>query len=215
MSNNIEKLMVKKSNQTDIYYTIAKKERTEIKIKASKFIATVSYASTKEEAIEFLNQIKAEFHDASHNCFAYRIGATGMEYRFSDDGEPSGSAGKPILFALKKYDYSDIIVIVTRYFGGTKLGVGGLARAYSESAGEVLALCEKKPVYITIPVKIFCTYEDLPAIKKLIANYAINSEEIFHDAIEIKADIQKSKIEEFKGLVTSVTRGRAGVVKEL
>jgi uncharacterized YigZ family protein len=212
MSRLNERIMGKESNQNDIYYTIAKKERAEIKVKASKFIATASYASTKEEAIKFHNIIWAEFHDASHNCFAYRIGATGMEFRFSDDGEPSGSAGKPILFALKKYDYSDIIVIVTRYFGGTKLGVGGLARAYSDAACEVLEMCEKKPVYITVPVKIFCTYEDLSAVKKVLSNYAIETHEDFRDAIEIIASIQKSKVSEFIELITSVSHGRAGVV---
>ena len=88
--------------EKDFYYTVNKHARSEIKIKGSKFIASVKNVSTKDDAEEFIRQISAEFHDATHNCFAYRIGESGLEFRYSDDGEPSGSAGKPILFSLNK-----------------------------------------------------------------------------------------------------------------
>lgn len=198
--------------ENDRYFTIAKPLRTEIKIKGSKFIASVSSVSDKTSALEFLEAIRSEFFDATHNCFAYRIGFDGMEFRSSDDGEPSGSAGKPILFTLKKFDYSDIIVVVTRYFGGTKLGVGGLARAYSGSAADVLAKCERNIIPRTIPVKVFCTYEDVSRIKKLTEDNSIRFEENYADVVEYLAYIPLSKIEYFTAKVNSLTNGRAGTL---
>jgi uncharacterized YigZ family protein len=197
---------------TDIYYTIEEQQRTELKVKSSKFIATAIPVPNKETAMAALGTIRTEFFDARHNCFAYRFGYDGMIFRFSDSGEPNGSAGKPILFAIKKYELSDLIVIVTRYFGGTKLGVGGLARAYGDVTESVLELCIKKPVYITKPVKVFCTYEDVNVVKQLISKYAVSFEEYYQDAVEIVANLPKSKIEEFISHLTQVTAGRAGTV---
>jgi uncharacterized YigZ family protein len=204
--------MITKSNDSDIYYSIEARERQELKVKGSRFIATVSPANSKWEAIAFIDTIKAEFFDATHNCWAYRIGFDGLEYRSSDDGEPSGSAGKPILFAIQKHDLTDIVVVVTRYFGGTKLGIGPLARAYSDSASSVLNLCTKKPVYRTITLKIFCTYEDYQTVKKIVIRDAIEFKESFQDAVEIIADIPISKSEIFAQEIQDQTSGRAGTV---
>lgn len=194
----------------DKYYTIEKKERAELKVKSSRFIATANHVVNKDEAMEFLNSIRKEFHDATHNCFAYRFGDSGLEFRSSDDGEPSGSSGKPILFTIQKYDVSDVIVVVTRYFGGTKLGIGGLARAYSEAASMVLSECIKKEVYKTQQVRIFCVYEDLNVVKKIIDSTAVSYEEYYADAIEFVAKIPISEIEEFCLKIQSMTNGRAG-----
>ena len=204
--------MTDKIGENDVYYTSLRPERTEIKIKGSRFIASAKSVSSKEEAISYLNDIKSEFHDARHNCFAYRIGKEGMEFRASDDGEPSGSAGKPILFTIKKYGLTDIIVVVTRYFGGTKLGVGGLARAYSDSSEETLKISKRKPIYIVNPVKIFCTYEDINAVKRLVDEYSINFQDYYADSIEINANIPASQAKRFSAELTSKTSGRAGCI---
>lgn len=204
--------MIAKSNDSDIYYSIEARERYESKVKGSRFIATVSPANSKWEAIAFIDTIKAEFFDATHNCWAYRIGFDGLEYRSSDDGEPSGSAGKPILFAIQKHDLTDIVVVVTRYFGGTKLGIGPLARAYSDAASSVLNLCTKKPVYRTITLKIFCTYEDYQTVKKIVIRDAIEFKESFQDAVEIIADIPISKSDILAQDILEQTSGRAGTV---
>lgn len=196
----------------DFYYTIAKPFRAEQKIKGSKFIASVASVSTRDEALLFLEQIRSEFFDATHNCFAYRIGPTGLEYRAADDGEPSGSAGKPILFAITKFELSDIIVVVTRYFGGTKLGVGGLARAYSSTTELALSQCERKAIHITAPVKVLCTYEDVSTIKKLIDEYAVSFSEHYSDAVEFIVNLHLSKMVEFQNKVIANTNGRAGVI---
>lgn len=200
------------SVKSDIYYTIEHKERTEIKVKGSKFIASAMPVADKQEALAFLSDLRSEFHDASHNCFAYKIGPEGMEFRYSDDGEPNGTGGKPILFSIQKYALSDILVVVTRFFGGTKLGVGGLARAYGDSANEVLKISKKRPVYIIVPVRVYCTYEDIDPVKRIVGKMAITFEEEYHDAVEMLANIPRSKVDEFKETITSSTGGRAGTV---
>ncbi|MES2767433.1 MAG: YigZ family protein [Bacteroidota bacterium] len=196
----------------DTYYTISSVIRSEIKIKGSRFIGSAIPAADKETAMAALEKIRKEFFDATHNCFAYRFGSDGLEFRTADDGEPNGSAGKPILFSIQKAQVSDILVVVTRYFGGTKLGVGGLARAYSESAGDVLSKCEIVPVHRTTAVKVFCTYEDVDIIKKLIEKNAVNFEQNYHDAVEFIAYIPQSQVESFTHSVTSQTNARAGTV---
>ena len=210
--NDKENIAENQSVQADFYLTIEEQTRTEIKVKKSKFIATACPTSTKDKAKEILGTVRTEFFDASHNCFAYRIGNQGLDFRASDDGEPNGSAGKPILFTIKKYDLSDLIVVVTRYFGGTKLGVGGLARAYSDSAEAVLQMCKQKKVHITKQIKVFCTYDDLNIIKHLISEFAISFEESYHDAVEIIAEIPMSKVVVFNNRVTEASSGRAGTL---
>lgn len=205
--NKIENIY---SQNPDFYFTINQEKRIEIKVKSSKFIASAYPADSKEKAKEILGTVRTEFFDASHNCFAYRIGYLGMDFRASDDGEPNGSAGKPILFTIKKFDLSDLIVIVTRYFGGTKLGIGGLARAYSNATEEVLKICEKKKVHITKNIQIFCTYDDLNIVKHILNEFALNTKENYLDAIEIIAEIHSNKITEFQRKITELTSGRAG-----
>jgi len=212
MQNKKNILEPKKTVIPDFYLTIEEQVRTELKVRNSKFITTATPSSTKEKAKEILGTIRTEFFDASHNCFAYRIGNQGLDFRASDDGEPKGSAGKPILFAIQKYDLSDLIVVVTRYFGGTKLGVGGLARAYSDATEAVLQLCKQKKVHITKPVKIFCTYEDLNIIKNILSEFAVSFKETYLDAIQIIAEIPISKIEFFNKRIAESTNGRAGTL---
>jgi uncharacterized YigZ family protein len=186
----------------------------EIKIKGSRFIANAGPADTKGTALDFLDSLKAKYHNATHNCYAYRIGKDGLNYRAVDDGEPAGSAGKPILFSITKHNLSDIIVVVTRYFGGTKLGVGGLSRAYGEITNNVLDICKIQPVYITVNLKVFCTYEDLDDVKKIIHEFAVSFDENYQDAIEFNVQIPISQVENFKIGIISQTSGRAGVLEE-
>lgn len=200
------------SSPTDFYYTIQQRERTSIKVRGSEFIATAIPVTSKDQALKELESLRSEFWDATHNCFAYRIGKGGLEFRTSDDGEPSGSAGKPILFVLHKYDVSDILMVITRYYGGTKLGVGGLARAYSDSSSAVLELCVKIPVYSTKDIKVLCMYEDVDIVRRIIDSYAINSDSEYRDAVEFIARIPESQCEIFMNEIISATSGRAGAM---
>jgi len=196
----------------DFYHTIESPVREEIKIKGSRFIASVAPVIQKEDAEEFISTIRKEFYDATHNCFAYKIGESGAIYRSSDDGEPSGSAGKPILFSIQKSGFSDIVVVVTRFYGGTKLGIGPLARAYSESANVALEKCVSKKIDLTKLVKVYCIYEDINVIKRLLSEYAVSIEEYYTDSIEIEAQIPLSLVDEFKDKLVATTNARAGVV---
>lgn len=197
---------------TDFYFTIQQKERASIKVRGSEFIATAIPVTSKDQAIKELEILRSEFWDATHNCFAYRIGMGGLEFRTSDDGEPSGSAGKPILFVLHKYDVSDILMVITRYYGGTKLGVGGLARAYSDASSAVLEQCVKIPVYSSKDIRVLCIYEDVAIIRRIIDAYAINSDSEYRDAVEFIARIPESQCEAFMNEIISATSGRAGAM---
>jgi uncharacterized YigZ family protein len=195
----------------DAYCTIAARERAEIVVKGSRFIASVAHATAKEDALAFVEGIRKEFYDATHNCFAYRLGPQGLNFRASDDGEPSGTAGKPMLFVLQKHEVSDVVAVVTRYFGGTKLGVGPLARAYSDALVEAMNLCKKREVLLTSALRVFCVYEDVAVVKRLLHQHAVRYEEHYADAVEFVAYFLNSKVAEFPELLTNATAGRAGV----
>lgn len=196
----------------DAYCTLAARERAEIVMKGSRFIASVAPVATKEDALAFIETIRKEFYDATHNCFAYRLGPQGLNFRTSDDGEPSGTAGKPMLFVLQKHEVSDVVAVVTRYFGGTKLGVGPLARAYSDVLGEAMNLVKKREVLLTSALRVFCVYEDVAVVKRLLHQQAVRYEEHYADAVEFVAYFLNSKITTFPELLTNATAGRAGVV---
>ena len=194
----------------DYYYSINEPKSYEDKIKGSRFIANIFPIDSKDDADKYLHDIRKEHYDATHNCYAYIIGPDGLEYRANDDGEPNGSAGNPILFAIKKYKLSDVLVVVTRFYGGTKLGVGGLARAYGGTAEEVIKTCVRKKIDITKKVKVFTTYDDINTIKRLLNDYAVSFDEVYTDTIEIVADIPKSKVDEFRKKITEMTADRSG-----
>ncbi len=139
------------------------------KISGSRFIADVIPVTDAEEAAAALERIRAEHHDARHHCWAYRIGIEGETWRSSDDGEPSGSAGVPILKQLTGHEVTDLVAVVTRYFGGTKLGVGGLVRAYGGAAGEALDRAEIREVIITERVTVKHDYELSSPVQAVLA----------------------------------------------
>lgn len=120
------------------YLTVKKDGTHEIIIQKSRFIGYVTRAETEEEAQEFIQSIKKKHHDATHNCSAYMIGENNHIQKANDDGEPSGTAGVPMLEVLKQMNLKDTAVVVTRYFGGVKLGAGGLIRAYGNATSEVI-----------------------------------------------------------------------------
>ena len=145
-------------------YTINTHSEEELKIKASKFIAEIFPVNNIEEVNHFLNQVKEMHPKANHHCWAYKLGVPMETYRANDDGEPSGTAGKPILGQLDAFDVTNILCVGTRYFGGTLLGTGGLIKAYKESTKEVLSkaeIIEVKPIY---KIRVKFNFEQLPMI---------------------------------------------------
>ena len=177
-----------------MYKTILKFGKAEIEIKKSIFIGHAYFVKSEEEALEILARVKEEHRSATHNCHAYIIGEDGLTQRYSDDGEPSGTAGIPMLEVLKKEEMRNVLVIVTRYFGGTKLGAGGLVRAYTEGVVEALdeaKRCLRKNFTRT---KIIYDYTFHGAIVNLLANenYKI-IEENYTDKVEVTIDIGEDK----------------------
>src|ERR1700744_996267 len=135
-------------SQQDFYYTIEKTTVAEFKDRGSKFIGYACPVKTVDEFKDRLNEIKKEHPKATHHCFAYRLGLDGNTFRVSDDGEPSGSAGRPILGQLDSKELVNVLVVVVRYFGGTLLGVPGLINAYKSAAALALQMTPmaQKPV---------------------------------------------------------------------
>lgn len=123
---------------TDTYRSIAAESRAVFRDKASRFIAVAFPVESEEEVKHCLDELRKQYYDANHHCYAYRLGLDKQHYRANDDGEPSGSAGKPIYGQILSLDLSDVLVVVVRYFGGTKLGVPGLINAYKTVTREAL-----------------------------------------------------------------------------
>jgi uncharacterized YigZ family protein len=126
----------------DAYRSIAARSEGLFKDNGSRFIALAFPVETEEEVKEIVAGLRKEYHDARHHCFAYRLGYKGDRFRSSDDGEPSGSAGRPILGQIDSLGLSDVLVVVVRYFGGIKLGIPGLIRAYKTSTADALSQAE-------------------------------------------------------------------------
>ena len=132
----------KVAEQKDSYLTIVEPAEAIYKERSSKFLAYAYPVESEEEVKLHLDRLRKEFFDATHHCYAYRLGAEGEHFRANDDGEPSGTAGKPILGQLLSAQLTNCLVVVVRYFGGTKLGVSGLIQAYKESTAEVIAVSQ-------------------------------------------------------------------------
>ena len=143
--------------------------RGEVREKASRFFAFAHPVSTIEEAAGIVEDLGREYHDATHVAFAWKVGTgPSLSERSSDAGEPSGTAGKPIAAAIASAGVADVLVAVVRYFGGTKLGTGGLVRAYREAADRALAAAGRRTVREVVRVTVTCTYENLGAARRLV-----------------------------------------------
>lgn len=186
--------------------------RTEEVIDRSRFITTVAHASTLEEARQFIAKVSAEFSDASHNCWAYVVGPPGStaQIGMSDDGEPHGTAGRPMLTVLLHSHVGDICAVVTRYFGGTLLGKGGLVKAYS--GGVQLAL-QSLPVIERVPKQdllVVVDYSALTPLKRLLSEYEVEVlQEEFASDVTLTLRLPEEKSEVFSAAVIELTNGQA------
>jgi uncharacterized YigZ family protein len=194
----------------DFYHTVARPASAEIKIKKSRFIAEVETVKSASDAQEILKSIRKKEHAATHHCYAYRIGISGQEeFKYSDDGEPGGSAGKPIYDCLLGRELTNTIVIVTRYYGGTKLGTGGLARAYSDAARRVLAKSGKKTVFITSRLNLEFELKYFDQIQSVLSKYSAEQiESNFSEEANITISVRKSKTKELVEALTNLTNGQ-------
>lgn len=196
------------------YYTVKDYGEHEITIQKSRFIAHIKRAETENEAQEFIQTIKKKHWNASHNCSAYLIGEHDQIQKANDDGEPSGTAGVPILEVLKKRNLKDTVVVITRYFGGIKLGAGGLIRAYGKSTSEgldVVGVVERKPVQI-INVKI--DYTLLGKIERELRSSEYKIRDIHYlDLVEIETFVDVDRVQAYMDWMVDQTNGQCTLLK--
>ncbi len=194
------------------YKTVYKGGEGEITEKKSRFIATVVPVHTEEEALKFIEAMKKKYWNATHNCFAYVIGEHDELQRCSDDGEPGGTAGKPMLDVLTGEEIHNAAIVVTRYFGGTLLGTGGLVRAYSAAAKQGLA----SSVIITkipgVKLRLATDYAGLGKIQYIFGQRGIKIlDSIYTDKVEIAALVPLDVLEAVKAEIREGTNGQAGM----
>jgi uncharacterized YigZ family protein len=199
-----------------MYKIPAKLYRTEETIKRSRFIATVAHAFTEKNAKALISIIKDEFPDATHNCWAYVAGPPGDTARvgMSDDGEPHGTAGKPILTVLLHSEIGEIVAVVTRYFGGTKLGTGGLVRAYSGSVKNALAGLSIKEKRDVITLTAILDYSKIIAVRQMIESFNSEIIETKYEAdVSFKIELPKNNKDRFIRAITDLTGGEILIIK--
>jgi uncharacterized YigZ family protein len=186
--------------------------RTEEEIKRSHFITTLAFTPTVESARAFINEVSTEFSDANHNCWAYVIGPPGStgQVGMSDDGDPHGTAGRPMLTVLLHSGIGDICAVVTRFFGGTLLGKGGLVKAYS--GGVQLALRDL-PTMERVPksrLEVITDYSAITLFKRMLAEYEV---ELLHEEYTVDAtfriQLPSERVDAFTEAITSLTNGLA------
>ena len=186
----------------EIYKTIAGRATSEFTEKHSKFIGYAAHTSTEQEAIDFINEIRTKHSDARHNIYAYTIRDNNIT-RFSDDGEPHRTAGKPALDIVNGYELKDVCVVVTRYFGGILLGSGGLVRAYSKAVKDALDCAEKVLMVPGVLYKSKCTYNQYAKLESIITSFSgAIRETVFEDNVVIEYSIDKECKEKFVASVS-------------
>ncbi|WP_407399511.1 YigZ family protein [Treponema sp.] len=181
----------------------------EINIKGSRFIAEVFTVTTQAEAREKLHEQKLRYSDATHVCHCFISGLKAEACGMSDDGEPSGTAGRPMLDVLKGSGITNILVTVTRYFGGTLLGTGGLVKAYGDSVKEVLSLCETEEYIERTDFSFECDWGIYETIKRKIEIFHISDlTESFDTGVKLSGRIYSSEIEELKEMIKNISKGK-------
>ncbi|MEV5017493.1 MULTISPECIES: YigZ family protein [unclassified Streptomyces] len=196
----------------DEYRTVARAGVHETEINRSRFLCALAPAATEEEAQAFVAGVRKEHADASHNCWAYVIGADAAVQKASDDGEPGGTAGVPMLQMLLRRDMRYVVAVVTRYYGGVKLGAGGLIRAYGGAVGEALddlgTLTRRRFRLVTVTVdhqRAGRLQNDLRA-----AGHAVRDVR-YAEAVTIEVGLPETEVETFRSWLANATAGSAGL----
>lgn len=209
--------------QTAEYVTVTGESSSEHSEKRSRFIAVLTHCETEEEAACFINKIRSENRDARHNCYAYSV-CGGAVKRFSDDGEPHGTAGKPMLDIIEGEDIKDVCAVVTRYFGGVLLGTGGLVRAYSKALKDALSAAKKA---VMLPCTVFsctCSYAETESLNRLIrANGGTVTDSKYGEFVDIyfflpddkKDGFLKGLSEDFCARLTAAEIGQKSIATEV
>ncbi|MEG1442408.1 MAG: YigZ family protein [Oscillospiraceae bacterium] len=196
----------------DRYITVEKCGIAETIEKRSRFIATASPVSSEDEALKILSELRQKYWNATHNVYAYIIEENNIA-RYSDDGEPSGTAGVPVLDMLKKEGLTNIIVVVTRYFGGVLLGTGGLVHAYSKSAKAGVEAAKRLEMILCREIKIICEYTLLGKIQNELAKWdLIQGDIIYSENVELSLFLPIKTADEFIESITDKTNATAKIL---
>lgn len=192
----------------NVYRTIHNYGEEEVIINKSRFIGYAMPINNEEEALAFIDKIKTKHRDATHNVYAYVVGDNNNIQRFSDDGEPSGTAGIPVLEVIKKEDLRNVVVVVTRYFGGIKLGTGGLIRAYTKGAkiGLDAGIIVERILHTKIKIRVdYTLYGKIE--NYLMTNGYLVDDVIFDDGVNIFVYIKFSEVESFNKTIIDLCSG--------
>ena len=191
------------------FTSVSKEFRHEYIVDKSRFITTISPCTTEEEAQAFISRINKEFWDATHNCTAYALGPKQEQQRSSDNGEPSGTAGKPMLEVLKKTGITNVAVVVTRYFGGIKLGAGGLIRAYSHSVAETLRLAPKELHTTRTQLQTTIDYSLYGAVERFVQDKKLHYEANFGEYVTVTILVPPTDVENIQKELQDLSHGAA------
>lgn len=198
----------------DRYPVPAARVRVEDEVKGSRFITTAARASTVEDARKFIAGIREEFPDATHNCWAYVVGPAGStrENGAGDDGEPGGTAGRPMLAALLGSGVGDVAAVVTRYFGGTKLGRGGLIRAYSGGVKHALRVMRREERTVVVTVTVTVPYAAVDAARRALERHEAHvAAEDYGDNVRLTVRLPEHRREDLEAELRDATAGTAEV----
>ncbi|OHX66447.1 IMPACT family protein [Flammeovirga pacifica] len=189
----------------DAYLTLKGTSEGLYKDKGSKFIALAHHVTTEEKAKEIAKAYRKEYYDARHWCYAYILGADKAKYRANDDGEPSGSAGLPILGQIRSMNLTDTLVVVVRYFGGTKLGVPGLINAYKSSTAEALQLADIEEKFVQRAIKITFAYPQMNDVMKVAKQFELDfGQQFFDELCHIEFLVRESLYPRVKELLEDI-----------
>jgi len=189
-------------------FTLAAPAAHAIEVKRSRFLARAAHASSPEAALAYVAEVADPA--ATHNCWAYRIGG---DYRSSDDGEPAGTAGRPILAAIDGQDFDAVVAVVTRWFGGTKLGAGGLVRAYGGAAAECLRTASRRPLVVHAELRIACAFADSGEVHAALAAFAAEKldESFDADGAHLRVRLPADRVDALKTRLRDATRNRVRI----
>lgn len=195
--------------------TIKQAHSIENVISKSRFIAYIKPVSTENEAKAFIDEIKTKHKDATHNCSAYTVGPEMNIQKANDDGEPSGTAGIPMLEILKKQEIHNVCVVVTRYFGGIKLGAGGLIRAYSGAVRDVIYDIGRVELREAIPVSVTLDYDQTGKFEyELASTTFLLREQFYTDKVSYQIDVVKNEYDAFIDFLNRITSGNYDLKQE-
>lgn len=196
------------------YATIMEEGTGEIVEKKSRFIGYVRHVESEEEAIAFVTEIKKKHYDARHNCHAFSIGVEQPVLRFSDDGEPGGTAGKPILEVITGNDLHNVCIVVTRYFGGTLLGTGGLVRAYTDASKACIEATTILKNRYVVPFDVTTNYTDLGKIQYILGNEGIAIlDSVYGEDVILKTEIFVDDVDRIEKALVEATAARTVISK--